>query len=64
MAGDEKKYLVEECHRLATQARRLASIPGLRPEEKADLMEVEQRWLSIASAHSSERRVAPTRKRP
>jgi hypothetical protein len=48
MARDKKKYLVEECHRLATQARRLASIPGLRPEEKADLIEVEQRWLSIA----------------
>jgi hypothetical protein len=48
MARDEKKYLVEECYRLAEQARRLASIPGLRPEEKADLIEVEQRWLSIA----------------
>jgi hypothetical protein len=49
MAG-EQSYLVEECHRLADEARRLASMRGVRPEERADLLQVEQRWLSIARA--------------
>jgi hypothetical protein len=49
MVGEES-YLVEECYRLADEARRLANIPGITAEEKTDLIEVEQRWLSIARA--------------
>ena len=48
MIAERVSRLVEECYRLADQARRLAHIPGTTPEEKADLLEVEQRWLSIA----------------
>ena len=36
-----------ECYRRAEEARRMANA-ALLPWEKADLVEVEQRWLSLA----------------
>jgi hypothetical protein len=48
------KYSVEECYRHAEEARRLANTPGIAPEEKADLLKVEQTWLWIAYRESSE----------
>jgi hypothetical protein len=38
---------VEECYRWAAEARRLAGTPGITPAEKADLLEVERRWLLL-----------------
>jgi hypothetical protein len=38
---------VEECYRRAAEARRLAGTPGITPAEKADLLEVERRWLLL-----------------
>jgi hypothetical protein len=49
MAG-EQSNLVKECLRLAAEVRRIANLPGITPEEKADLLEVEERWLSLARA--------------
>jgi hypothetical protein len=39
---------VEECYRRAAEARRIAGTPGITAAEKADLLEVERRWLSLA----------------
>jgi hypothetical protein len=39
---------VEECYRRAAEARRIAGTPGVTAAEKADLLEVERRWLSLA----------------
>jgi hypothetical protein len=44
----ERSTLVEECYRLADEARRLANMHTVAPDERADLLEVEQRWLSLA----------------
>ena len=49
----EQNYLVKDCYRLANEARRLAHMPGITPEEKADLLEVQERWLSIARAREN-----------
>ena len=38
---------IVECYRRAEEARRMAKA-ALTPWEKADLVEVEQRWLSLA----------------
>ena len=38
---------IVECYRRAEEARRMASA-ALTPWEKADLVEVEERWLSLA----------------
>ncbi len=42
------RYSVEECYRRAAEARRMADANGVSPAEKADLLEVERRWLSLA----------------
>lgn len=52
MARDQN-YLVKDCYRLADEARRLAHMPGIKPEEKSDLLEVQERWLSIARARQN-----------
>jgi hypothetical protein len=46
MAVEHGSHLVEECHRLAAEARRMAEKPGVSPAEKADLLDVEAQWLS------------------
>jgi hypothetical protein len=48
MAGERRIYSIEECYRLAAEARRMAEKPGVSPAEKADLLEVEAQWLSLA----------------
>jgi len=42
--------LIEEYHGRAAEARRLADIHGVSPDERDDLLEVERRWLSLAQA--------------
>ena len=42
--------LIEEYHRRAAEARRLADTHGVSPDERDDLLEVERRWLSLAEA--------------
>ena len=54
MTAEHEDRLIEECHRHAEEARRLANVPGITPEEKADLLEVERTWLWIAYRESSE----------
>jgi len=44
MCGAEE---IMECYRRAEEARRMAEA-ALTPWEKADLVEVEKRWLSLA----------------
>jgi hypothetical protein len=39
---------VEECYRRAAEARRMAETAGATWAERADLLEVERRWLSLA----------------
>jgi hypothetical protein len=46
--AEERKHLAQECRRRAAEARQLASLPGTKPDERADLIEVEQKWLSLA----------------
>jgi hypothetical protein len=48
MAGERRIHSVEECYRLAAEARRMAEKQGVSPAEKADLLEVEAQWLSLA----------------
>jgi hypothetical protein len=50
MAWERRSHVVEECHRRAAEARRMADTPDISPDERHDLLEVEQRWLSIARA--------------
>ena len=53
MTAEHESHLVEECYRRAEEARRLANTPGITPEEKADLLEVERTWLWIAHARQN-----------
>jgi hypothetical protein len=46
---------VEECYRRAAEARRIAGTPGVTAAEKADLLEVERRWLSLARGDRARR---------
>jgi hypothetical protein len=46
--AEERKHLVQEFRRRAAEARQLASLPGTKPDQRADLIEVEQKWLSLA----------------
>jgi hypothetical protein len=39
---------IEECYRRAAEARRMAEMPDITSAERADLLEVERRWLSLA----------------
>jgi hypothetical protein len=48
MAVEHRIHSIEECYRLAAEARRMAEKPDVSPAEKADLLEVEAQWLSLA----------------
>jgi hypothetical protein len=50
MTVEQRSPLIEEYHRRATEARRLADTHGVSPDERYDLIEVERRWLSLAQA--------------
>jgi hypothetical protein len=52
MAG-EGSHLVEECRRRAAEARHMAETPGIMPDERDDLLEVERRWLSLARSRQN-----------
>ena len=39
---------IRELYRLAADARRMAEASGVTPAERADLLEVERRWLALA----------------
>jgi hypothetical protein len=39
---------VRECYRRAKEARRIIDATTITPAEKADFLEVERRWLSLA----------------
>jgi hypothetical protein len=53
---------VAECRRLATEARRMADATST-PAEKADLLKVERRWLSLARSYEAKIR-APSQGKP
>ena len=46
---------VDECYRRATEARRIADSRGVDEAERADLLEVERRWLSLACSFEPRR---------
>ena len=50
MAGEQRSHLVEECYRLAAEARRMADNPGVSQAERDGLLEVEEGWMSLARA--------------
>lgn len=45
---------VEECYRRAKEARRIADTLALTSAERADLLEVERRWLFLAHIGATE----------
>ena len=49
MTVEHRSPLIEEYHRRAAEARRLADTHG-SPDERDDLLEVERRWLSLVEA--------------
>jgi hypothetical protein len=51
-----------EYRRLAAEARRMADAAST-PSERADLMQVEKRWLSLAAHNEAESR-APSQGKP
>lgn len=55
---------VEECYRRAAEARRIADGPGITPAERADLLEVERRWLSLARSYALEAAGGSSVRRP
>jgi hypothetical protein len=50
MTVEHGSPLIEEYHRRAAEARRLADTHGVSLDERDDLLEVERRWLSLAEA--------------
>jgi hypothetical protein len=51
MTVEHRSHSIEECYRLAAEARRMAERPDVSHAEQDDLLEVERRWLSLARAH-------------
>jgi hypothetical protein len=49
----DNKKVVAECRRRAADARRMADAAST-PAEKADLQEVEKRWLALARRYENE----------
>jgi hypothetical protein len=54
MTAEHESHLVEECYRLAADARRMAEKPGVSPAQRDDLLEVEAQWLSLARSPERE----------
>ena len=59
MTVEHGSPLIEEYHRRAAEARRLADTPGVSPDERDDLLEVERRWLSLAACFGGQSESAP-----
>ena len=45
--AEERRHLAHECRCRVTEARQRAGLTGTKPDERADLIEVEQKWLSL-----------------
>ena len=56
---EHRSHLIEECHRRAAEARRLADTPGVSLDERDDLLVVERRWLSLAACFGGRIESAP-----
>jgi hypothetical protein len=56
-----KLSVVQECYSRAAEARRLAGTAAT-PAEKADLLEIEQRWLAPRPQPKIDQAGAPNRK--
>jgi hypothetical protein len=54
LAGNER--LLEECYRRAAEARRMADAPGTTPAERADFIEIERSWMSLARRYATQGR--------
>jgi hypothetical protein len=55
-------YEVQECYRRAVEARRMADVAATSAE-RADLLEVERGWLSLARSYGSQEEYVPPRPR-
>jgi hypothetical protein len=53
ISGSLDATAIFECLRLAAEARRLAAASH-HPAQKADLLDVAQRWLALAGIHEGE----------
>src|SRR5258707_15654801 len=62
MTVEHRSHLIEECHRRAAEARRLADTPGASLDERDDLLVVERRWLSLAGCFGGRIESAPPTK--
>jgi hypothetical protein len=47
---------VQECYRRAQEARRIIGAVTTTPAERADFLQVERRWLSLAHEYEQELR--------
>jgi hypothetical protein len=56
---EHRSHLIEECHRRAAEARRLADTRGVSLDERDDLLVVERRWLSLAACFGGRIESAP-----
>ena len=56
---EHRSHLIEECHRRAAEARRLADTPGVSLNERDDLLVAERRWLSLAACFGGRIESAP-----
>jgi hypothetical protein len=56
-----KLSVVQECYSRAAEARRMAGTAAT-PAERADLLEIEQRWLTLARNQKSINRTSRARK--
>jgi hypothetical protein len=54
-----KLSVVQEFYSRAAEARRMANAAST-PAERADLLEIEQRWLALARNHGSVKRAPRT----
>ena len=61
MTVEHRSPLIEECHRRAAEARRLADTPGVSLDERDDLLVVERRWLSLAACFGGQSKAPPHR---
>jgi hypothetical protein len=53
MTKKSRSELILECYRRAAEARRIAD-SGTDPLTKAEFLEIERRWLSLARGYGAE----------
>jgi hypothetical protein len=54
MAKERSELTIEECYLRAAEARRIADAAA-DPVTKAEFLEIEQRWLSLACSSGTEK---------